>query len=326
MRSEPEDALSWLRLGEAYSKSSRLAAALKALERARQLNPAEWKCSYFLGEVYRQSGQFQQAIDTFVEILSKVPAELTVLVALAQTHLDSGRANVAANFITRAEDSYLAAIRVIIDGLDASPGFRRISWKIVADALYELAGFVAYTQPEKLTRVLAECIPLVTAHPLTRISAIFDIPSAPTADIPHSTLSHLVLQVAICAYSYRLSLGCLDSVTAASASYDLGAALRFYEQRCCDGPKGESVNAVAIHFFKEAIGSAPLEDRYWSALANAYFIARPRLAQHAFVKALELDSKVSIDMGLHSPCTADIRCVIEFRHMDEPRVVLCISW
>ena len=59
--------MSWLRLGEAYSKAGRFAAALKALERARELDPDDWIASYFIGEVQRQMGLYEEAIKAYTK-------------------------------------------------------------------------------------------------------------------------------------------------------------------------------------------------------------------------------------------------------------------
>ncbi|KAI0700930.1 TPR-like protein [Cytidiella melzeri] len=290
LRSEPEDALLWLRLGEAYTKAARLAAALKALEKARELDPAEWKCLYFLGEVYRQSGQYKQAIDVFTNILLEIPSELTVLLALAQTHLEFGRAEQMGGFPARAETSFVSAVRAVLEGLDASPGFRRIAWKTAADALYELSRIPTYTDETSLISILQKAIPLVTAHPLEQLSAVLSIPPA-IVEETQSALSRFVLEVCLCAYSYRISLGSLDSSSSASTWYDLGVALMLYARRSGNDSKRDNIDGETIRCLKESVNLAPLDDRYWSALANALFSSKPRLAQHAYVKALELDPK-----------------------------------
>ncbi|KAI0093293.1 TPR-like protein [Irpex rosettiformis] len=290
LRSQPEDPLLWLRLGEAYTKATRLAAALKALEKSRELDPSEWKCSYFLGEVYRQSGQYQQAIDMFSMILLEVPSELTVLLSLAQTHLDFGKAENLGNFSARAESSFVSAIRVVLDGFDASPGFRRIAWKTAADALYELSQLPTYTDDETLLVILKEALPLIIGHPMERLSTLLEIPPK-LSETSYSALSRFVLEVSLCAYSYRISLGSLDSSASASAWYDLAVALKLYGQRNIGDEKREKVNDEAVQCFKEAISLSPIDDRYWNALANALFISKPRLAQHAYVKALDIDTK-----------------------------------
>ena len=72
LRTDEDDHMSWLRLGEAYSKAGKYAAASKALEHARELDPEDWVASYFIGEVQRQMGAYEDAITAFQSILSNL--------------------------------------------------------------------------------------------------------------------------------------------------------------------------------------------------------------------------------------------------------------
>ncbi|GJE96722.1 TPR-like protein [Phanerochaete sordida] len=290
LRSDPDDQLSWLRLGEAYSKASRLAAALKALGRARELKPDDWICAYFLAEVYRQMGQFQQAIDAFAEILQTQPSELRVLLTLAQTHLEFGRAQLAASFTARAEASFVESIRVVLTAVDLSPGFRRIAWKTAADALYELAKLSTFSDVEVVASTVEHVVPLVLNRPADHVFELF--PSSPALNTAAPALmSQSLLEVALHAYSYRNSLGFLDDTSGGSGSYDLAVVLAVYARRVAGREKHEGAHKAAVKLMKDAIGFDPLNDRYWHALGDLYFISHPKTAQHAYVKALELDNK-----------------------------------
>ena len=292
LRSDPDDQLSWVRLGEAYSKTSALAAALKALERARELKPDDWVCSYFLAEVYRQMGQFQQAIDAFSEILSSQPTELRVLLTLAQTHLEFGRAQMAAAFTARAETSFIDSIRVVLTVVDTSPGFRRIAWKTAADALYELSRMSLFIEVERVCETLEQVTALVSHRPQDRVSELVPSPTA-LSNIAPSAFPQAILEVTLHAYSYRNSLGSLDDAAAASGIYDLSVGLKAYSRCVSETPKSEELHKEAIKFMKEAVSLDPLNEKYWHALGDLYFLSHPKTAQHAYIKALELDSKVS---------------------------------
>lgn len=293
LRTDSDDQLSWLRLGEAYSKAAQLSPALKALERARELKPDDWICAYFLAEVYRQMGQYQQAIDGFLEILSTQPSELRVLLALAQTHLDFGRAQLAASFTSRAEASFVQSINVILTIVDTSPGFRRIAWKTAADALFELSKMAAtFTDREAVVAMLTQVIPLVADKFQDSLSSLLssqtELEENSSSSIPGS-----LLEVALHAYRYRSSLGFIDDAAAASGSYDLAVILATYSSRMSGNPKAGNFREEAIKCMKDAVNSDPLNDRYWHALGDLYFLSHPKIAQHAYVKALELDDKVS---------------------------------
>ncbi|CCM00695.1 uncharacterized protein FIBRA_02734 [Fibroporia radiculosa] len=298
LRTDGEDQLSWLRLGEAYSKAGRYAAALKALERARELDPTDWICSYFIGEVQRQTGDFGGAIKAFEYILQKQPSELGVLASLSQAYFDLGRAEAATAYWARAEISFASSIHTTLQLVAASPGFRRVAWKTAADAVFHLSKFNSYMDEDFVRDVLAQMAPLVTEHPSQTLSGI--VASPVSLDDP-SRLSLTALEIALAAYEYRISLGLLDDVASGSAHFDLGSALFAYFHKVQLDEARERARQEAINQFKEAIKMEPGNDRYWHALGNVTAESQPKIAQHAYVKALDINSKSTVtwtDLGL----------------------------
>ncbi|KAI0371043.1 TPR-like protein [Pilatotrama ljubarskyi] len=288
LRTDVVDHMSWLRLGEAYSKAGRYAAAFKALEHARELDPADWIASYFIGEVQRQMGAYEEAIKSFQSILSDRPKEIGVLHSLGQSYLDLGRYELSTGFSARAETSFISAVRVSLDLLEASSGFRRVAWKTIADALFHLSGFADISDDDLVREVLTTVIPLVTAHPSTGLA---DIISYPLTGAESTNLSLLALEIAITAYDYRLTLGAVDDAAKATAYYDLGSALSTFARRTSDSAKRDRLQQHAITQFKEALRLEPSNDAFWVALGNATFLSQPGVCQHSYVRALEIDSK-----------------------------------
>ncbi|KZT68315.1 TPR-like protein [Daedalea quercina L-15889] len=289
LRTDVDDQLSWLRLGEAYSKAGRFAAAVKALDRARELDPEDWICSYFIGEVQRQTGAYEEAITAFESILVKHPSELGVLASLGQTYLDLGQAEIATAYTSRAETSFLAAIRVVLRLIDASPGYRRVAWKKVADATFHLSRFRQFSDEDAVRTALGELIPLVSDHPGTTLAGIMTLPISPDTTSDTATLA---LQIALAAYEYRTSLGDHDDAARGSAHYDFGAALFAYARKVAQ-TAAESTRQLGIHQIKEALRCEPTNEQYWNALGSATFESQPRVAQHAYIRALEINSKNS---------------------------------
>ncbi|TBU40919.1 TPR-like protein [Dichomitus squalens] len=288
LRTDVDDHMSWLRLGEAYSKAGRYAAALKALERARELNTEDWVVSYFTGDVQRQMGTYDEAIKAFRSILEGRPQELGVLHSLGQTYLELGRFELSTSFLARAETSFVSAIRVTLELLDASSGLRRVAWKTVADSLYQLSTFSAFSDEDAVKDVVATIVSLVTAYhgkgPVDGLSqslSIDDIADAPV----------YALQVASAAYEYRLSLGAINDAAMASEHYDLGVAMSAFARHTPDSEKREKAQQDAIAHFKNALRLEPGNDAFWVALGNATFLSQTALCQHSYVRALEIDGK-----------------------------------
>lgn len=288
LRADQDDQLSWLRLGEAYSKAGRYAASIKALDRAHELKPGDWMCTFLIGDVLRQTGQFQDAITYFDTILAERPAELGVLMALAQTYLDLGRSEIISGFAARSEASFLSSIRTALQTMEHNVGFRRLAWKIAADALFELGRFSSYKLEEEVRSILGSLIPPLSSQSSERTTGLLSF----SESVNQSPLKgSIVLEAAVAAYDYRLSFGSLNESAHASAWADFAISLHVWTQQCLDADKKARGEAEAIRCITEALRADAGVDTYWNALGNMSFISHPKTAQHAYIKALEIDNK-----------------------------------
>ncbi|KAG5653623.1 hypothetical protein H0H81_011849 [Sphagnurus paluster] len=287
LRADPEDERSWVRLGEGYSKAGRHVAAIKALERARELNSHDWICSYLIGDVKHQIGNFADAIDTFESILGDQPSEVGVLVSLGQAYLDQGRLESSEGFQNRAEQSFAASISVGLRTINASPGFRGVAWKTVGDAIYALSAQPVYATEDALRKVLADVIGLLPSVN-DQLSEIVPPPTLPS-DHPLNGLQ--VLEIALAVYSYRISLASSEILTrSGSAWFDLGIALHLWAVKSSANDTLKAQPKV-IYCLTHALREDPGNNIYWMGLGDAYFLSNAKSAQHAYIKALEIDSK-----------------------------------
>lgn len=285
LRAEPDDQLSWLRLGEAYSRAGLHSAAIKALARAQELSP-DWLCRYLIGEVHRQTGRFQEAIEAFESILTERPSEIGVLMPLAQTHLDFGRHELSIGFLARAEQSFGMAVRVAIEVIRDTSGFRNMAWKTAADAIFYLSKQSSFIDLKYVRGVLLDAISLLPAESSGRLSGLLTLPELST-NLPLG--GRQALEIAIVAYDFRISSG--DAVTG-SSWYDLGIASHFWSTRSLSKVEQERSNRLAIECLTKALREDPGNEIYWNALGSANFVTQPKTSQHAFIKALEIDNKV----------------------------------
>ncbi|KAF7321489.1 Antiviral protein [Mycena kentingensis (nom. inval.)] len=271
LRAEPDDQVSWLRLGETYSKAGRQAAAMKALVRAQELDPDDWMCGFFLAEVQRQIGQLQEAVDAFHSIHAQHPNEVGVLVSLGESYLELGRVQLQDGFGARAERSFIIAIRVALQTMKESAGFRSLSWKTVADALFFLARRSILFEEADVRDALAAVVGLLPQNlqPSPNLRGVLPLPDV----VAEPTLSpKKIIEVAAAAYDYRIALGSTESAARASAWYDLGIVLLVLSgQFTIKRPPRTSASER----------NTMLNER----------LSQPKSAQHAYIKALEVDSK-----------------------------------
>jgi superkiller protein 3 len=55
----------------------------------------------------------------------------------------------------------------------------------------------------------------------------------------------------------------------------------------------ERAEKQAVACLTKALREDPGNDTYWNALGSMNFVGQPKTAQHAYIKALEIDNKVS---------------------------------
>jgi superkiller protein 3 len=256
-------------------------------------------CAYFTGDVLRQTGAFAEAIERFEFVIVQRPDELAVLSALAQTYLDLGRTEDVAGFVARAEDAYVGAVSTALRTMEASAGFRRLAWKTAADALFELSRRVTFVREGVVQDALAAIIPLLGNAASARITGLFSLIEGPSGS---PMKGQAMLDVAIAAYDHRLSLPSQDDAANGSAWADLGLALHAWAQGTVDLEKKALAAKEAIGCMIEALKADAGNDAYWNALGIMSFVDKPKTAQHAFIKALEIDNKVSLSSCSYIVC------------------------
>lgn len=226
--------------------------------------------------------------------------------SLAQTYIGLGLEEKAGGFSSRAEASFRNAVEVALrflsDGNGAgTSGFRGLGWKVVGDALFYLSRFSDFGEDEVLRPLLGEVSKLIGGVDTGgRLEGIIDIPLRfPSEDEPLKGVD--VLKAAIAAYNYRIALGLLNSTATGSAWYDLGSALGSFATETMIEEKREKAEKQTAACLMEAIKANPIDETYWIALGNMHFVKQPKTAQHAYIKALEINNKVcSILHACHS--------------------------
>lgn len=276
-------------------------AALKALSRAQSIAPEDWTCSFFIGDVHRQMGQYGPAVETLEKILEDRPDETGVLVSLAESYLALGRSEFATGFMTRSDTSFASSVTVSLRIIRGSPGFRSIAWKTVADALYELSKTAIFANEDVVRQAVLPLSDIltrdgsgsVTQAKLGGVTVLSDVLSRLHAEgVSGST----ILWLAVAAYQYRVELlsdgG--DADVKAAALFDLAVALHSSLTKL-SSPSEEQhiVIQYASDALKQALKEAPSNEMFWNALGTLKFDSDLKLAQHSYIKALEIDAKVT---------------------------------
>ncbi|PFH51986.1 hypothetical protein AMATHDRAFT_2475 [Amanita thiersii Skay4041] len=287
LKSDRNDYQLWLRLGEAYGKAGRHLAALKALCQSQSLEPDDWMSLYLVAGVKYRDGQYQDAINTFSEILRKRPGEPVVLVPLIQSYMELGQRELSDGLLERAEKSFLNAIELLIKINQQYQSFRMVGWKLLADALFLLSSKARYIYEATVSDFLER---IVQTLDLRDEDEIFSIIPQPHSEERRQLDGKQVLEVGLMVYYYRLSMRPPEVTVAGNCWYDLGIALHVWALRFSGLAHEKAINK-SIDCLQRALREDGSNPSYWAALGTAYFSNDAKLAQHAYVRALEFDVK-----------------------------------
>ncbi|CDS02072.1 related to antiviral protein SKI3 [Sporisorium scitamineum] len=328
LRAEPDDQVSWQRLGQAYALAGRHIAALKCFAKCLELVQAEgdadddgWQARYSIGDVHLELGNFSTAIETFSDILANHPDELGVRVALSNALLLASRQELATGYIERAEISANGAIREAAHVLLHHDQYLRSAWKVVADAVFHLSKFGSLHRAASLLTSDGggELSPILKMAKELEFDAKLPSISVVTHDKLRLSADNLelspfrLIQISVYLYKLRVVLNASDDKVAGSAWADLATAL-YCASRAMLLPSSqtfltppESTSVVdfaeaqsaqarlqAIGSVKQALRHEPGQEAYWLLLGNLTFHSSVKLAQHCFVRAIENEPKSPI--------------------------------
>lgn len=252
------------------------------------MKPDDWLCSYFIAEVKRGMGLFEEAITILDGLRETRPNEAGILALLARTQVELGLSQISDGFQVRAEESFVNAIQIALQMIEHTVGFRTIAWKIVGDAAFQLSCFPDFVNGASVGHVLRSISFPPFQDTTEEIIKIIPTPKF-QQEAPLTALE--IIAAAIYSYLAQISFYSLSQITNSGAWYDLSVALQSWIKKAPPSTDVSSAKEKVIEYLKKALQLDPANDIYWVGLGNAYFLPHAKAAQHAYIKALELDSK-----------------------------------
>ncbi|XP_064152615.1 tetratricopeptide repeat protein 37 [Anguilla rostrata] len=267
LRADPQDWVCWECLGEAYLKRRCFTSALKAFDKARQLNPASIYSLYQMAAIKQVLGKFTEAVPEYMQIISQeeyVPA----LKGLGECHLALAQGAMADYLDGRAVDLIQLAVEFLFRALQLRPDLCCL-WKLLGDVCT-----AAHAVSPGRARVLVPG-PLAGMDP---------------ADQKHTLDQTQVLKLGERCYGRALKL----MSEAPNLWHDLG--LNYYHQaRRLVGQEEERGACLdkSLQCIKKAVMLDSTKHSYWNALgvvAMSTGIENFALAQHSFIKSLNMEA------------------------------------
>jgi superkiller protein 3 len=292
LRADESDFQIWLRLAEAYAHAGRHVAALKALDQADHLSPADMGSLMIRGDVLRSLHLFGDAILTFTRALEVKPDDLGAQIALAGSLLGVARSEMATGYLGRAEDSCSRAIMACISILRVGTSYRGMTWKILGDTFYELSRRTTFISAEDLALGFAAVMRIVAdADPETFLD------DSHTSKAFHMLEDGQVngrcsLLLAHVAYSKCLTMSRVSTEQCTGPNIDF--AIVSAKLKLVNLAPDDELPKEAFNLITQAVRVEPMNSMAWNTLGILRFGKDPGLAQHSFIMAIEVDKKVRI--------------------------------
>lgn len=296
LRANTADVSSWLRLGESYAAAGRHAAALKTFNKSREMDDSEgnWLALYAIADVLRLMGFHASAIETLKTVYDE--DNLAIMVSLSQSYVSQAQYETMSGFTSRAVESYIESVKHALI-LIRRERYLRVAWKVLSDAFYGLAKLAALDVRHDLIQAVETILSLVQEENLVQKShskELIDFRYISNSINTPETVNRACAIVAILTGEFAITLdfGRPDSV--GSSWYDLAVILEELAKQTSlksqedAKKKTEKLSVTAI---RNALRSEPGNDDYWNTLGNLVFETDARLAQHSYIKAIELDGR-----------------------------------
>ncbi|CCJ30594.1 unnamed protein product, partial [Pneumocystis jirovecii] len=288
------DPHSWAGLGEAYAKSGKYIAALKALNRSKCLDENNWYVQYLMGDVQKLLGMYKDACESYYSILKSYPDEFVVILALSETYISWSSVWKEKGFYKRSEEYAIKCLKIIKESNNncSNNKYSYSLWTILGKACFLLSSFFV-TDLESLISILNtlyneynfvndKLVPIIDNLPLDQKDLFND-----------KNLSLLLWTFLFMKRAVRVSVE--NKVAHSMSWYSLGQIL--FSIHIQNANLDNSWIKSSIYCLKRAIKMYPKNATFWRALGVVTSVLNPKFSQHALIKSLKLDEQNPIAWG-----------------------------
>lgn len=299
IRAEPTDSDAWISLGEAYVESGRSVAGLKAYARARALHDEQetWYIDFLIADAQRRLGRYELTIKLLEGILEDRPTQVGVRVHLAETMLLQAQHLLSRSYSFRSVVMMHRAIHQAAQCIEHDARLRS-AWKVVGDACFALSRIDmpdAHPREHAVQRLIVLLDQLAVDH---RMPTVRVVQSALLSQLTNGVLEPTVyVECAVLVFKYMAYLCANDEHGCVLAWADLATslcrmALMLRASNMSDEPdeRAEQARREAIQCTKVAMKLRPMA-RLWLLLGHLHFAHSPMYAQHAYIKALDINKE-----------------------------------
>ncbi|KAJ3317460.1 Tetratricopeptide repeat protein 37 [Boothiomyces sp. JEL0866] len=293
LRIIPKDVICWVLLGEAYAFEGKYVAALKALDRAIELDDSIYTSYYFKGFVNQKLGNFVDAKSNYYTVIEKLKER-----GLNNTlHAISTFKGMCENLIFYAKEqfengAYGSCLLLLLESIGICSSVFSLPdapiqcfAKLFADSCIQIYRLVPELfLKDHLNTIISACQLLVNLY--------------------GEKLQQFELEPYTCSESldqllYGASVGYQVAIVTCEASkntqlanycHDLGLSLYYRSKTSTEYSEG--ILESSIKFLKISLRYSPDSISSWNTLGIVTHKINPKISQHSFIRALELDSQL----------------------------------
>ncbi|KAK7960311.1 tetratricopeptide [Apiospora saccharicola] len=308
LRMAPNDYHSWVGLGEAYHNAGRHTAAKKAILNSQRLEASlgdeslgdTWFTKYLLGNIERETGEYDNAILLYREVTKDRVDEAGVMLALMQTMVESAHDCVENGYFGKSVSLATETIefaQLSSDAVSSTFNF----WKALGDAcsvFSKVQSCIGQFPVDAIKALVSQGDEHDAAYSILQdVDGISkDLDFADGLSSPNDKLGAELtrcLHAMILAHKRAVHLSSHDIHAQSIAFYNLGWA-EYRAHSCLPAGlriKSSRYHMAAVRCFKRAIELEAGNPDFWNSLGVVTSEINPSVAQHSFVRALYLDER-----------------------------------
>ncbi|KAF2481457.1 hypothetical protein BDY17DRAFT_301374 [Neohortaea acidophila] len=310
LRINPDDYQSYVGLGESYHNSGRYNSALRTFNHALNLRGQDgvslagetWFAEYMLANVYRELGEYDEAITGLRNVLKPRPHEFGVLTSLLQTLVEKAWRCLETGLFGQAIAESRNAIHIAVDIVSEHPSSFNM-WKAVGDACVVFSWVQsddAKFPTDELRQLLHISLDDSSFRALAEVDSVTLKTFATDGDEKQTSNLSAAIVAGILAFKRAIDCCTHDPHAQAVAWYNLGWA----EQRAYSystASSGRQYLKAAVRCFKRAIELEAGNSEFWNALGVVTSSLNPKVAQHSLIRSLhlnEMNARVWTNLGV----------------------------
>jgi tetratricopeptide (TPR) repeat protein len=293
LRINPKDAHSWTLLAEAYTQQGKYIAALKAINKAIEVEPNNITAYFIRGTINTKLNLYSDATADFIFSRDAFFDQSQNLVAVTKS-LGESLISEAIEFYENGAygacfENLLKAVSECKLVLRSSQSKNGDILKIIGDACVLIVKLVCNHIDEKLTFPIQETINLLERMYENQLMIL------ELLENHHISWKCKILQCAILCFNLCIVESQQTNLPVLSRLYLDLANVHHLLLLVSDNTslKDEMFNS-AVKFCKQSLAADPENIESWSLMGLLNYKSEPALSQHCFIQALSLDESVNL--------------------------------